>query len=162
MIPFFLINLITKMTYAATAATASSVIDFAMWEKMMNGNIKLVPVSATELSVPSQLNEPDEWFVCSFCCQVVVDNSCFMVGTSCVCALCKADDELVDEFIEMNEISKEERRELLEIYALDDPEYRGDKKEEVVVEEIDCCLYENFKEETYNILYGEDASDGDE
>jgi hypothetical protein len=81
-----------------------------------------------------------------------------------VCALCKADDELVDELIEMNEIyAEEDRRELLEVYALDEPEYRGEKKKEVYIEEIDTTLYEDFdNEDNNNVLYGEGASDDEE
>lgn len=149
--------------YAANTSAASAVtLDVASWERMYNHNIKLNSQKSV-VNEPGEPGEPDEWFVCSFCCQIVVDKPCFMVGPSCVCALCKADDELVDDFIEMNEISQEDRRELLEIYALDEPEYRGERKKEEVIEEIDCTLCENFdNEDNYNILYGEGASDDEE
>lgn len=109
----------------------------AMWEKM------IVKMTANK----------DDWFMCSFCENVVFDKPFFNDGISCLCQSCKEDEEIMDEIEELNEIYKDES----ELYMFHEEEYRGDKKEDD--EEIDHYLYENFKEDVYNDLYSYDTDD---
>jgi hypothetical protein len=127
-------------------------LSVALCEKTINQESKLT------IKEPDM--EPDKWFVCSFCYEIIIEKPSFMVGTHCVCELCKADDELI------NEISQEDRIDLDELYEMcGQQEYRGDKKEESdeeIYEEIDSNLFEIFKEDISNVLYGEGASDDEE
>lgn len=108
----------------------------AMWEKM------IVKMTAKK----------DEYFVCSFCENVVFDKPYFNDAKDSLCQSCKYDEEIIDEIDELNEIYQEER----ELYVFHEEEYCGDKKED---ENIDHFLYEIFKEDVYNELYSYDTDD---
>jgi hypothetical protein len=136
-----------KMTCEALA-----IVDVATWQKIVNQENNLT-------------TEKEEWFVCSFCYEIVINKPSIMIGTNCVCELCKADDKLVDEFIELNEIYDDHRIESYEDFIAslyEEPEYRGEKKEDSDDEEIDITLYENFKESTFSLLNGEGEDTGDD